>query len=117
MKKTILTLMLGLATVGMAAAQTTSTVWLQNDSSWTITQMYLSAVDVEEWGPDQLGEKTIAPGAAYTLHDVPCDVYDVRLVDEDGDVCIVGGAKLCGSDSAWTIGDEDLLDCQAKTEE
>jgi len=105
-----------LAFAGAASAQT-STVSLQNDSSWTIVEMYLSAVDVEEWGPDQLGEKMIAPGEAYSLSGVPCDVYDVRLVDEDGDVCVVGGVKLCGSDSAWTIGDDDLLDCQADTEE
>ena len=100
-----------------AAAAQTSTVSLTNESSWTITEMYLSAVDVEEWGPDQLGEDMIAPGASYSLSDVPCDVYDVRLVDEDGDVCIVGGVKMCGGDSAWKIGDDDLLDCQADTEE
>lgn len=100
-----------------AAPAQTSTVSLTNESSWTITEMYLSAVDVQDWGPDQLGENMIAPGASYSLHDVPCDVYDVRLVDEDGDVCVVGGVKLCGSDSAWKIGDDDLLDCQAETEE
>ena len=101
---------------GTAAAQT-STVSLSNDSSWTITELYLSAVDVQEWGSDQLGEHVIEPNSSYKLSDVPCDVYDVRLVDEDGDVCVVGGVKLCGSDSAWTIGDKDLLDCQAETEE
>ena len=111
-----LSVLLGLALAGSAVAQTSS-VSLQNDSSWTIVEMYLSAVDVNEWGPDQLGDNMIAPGAAYSLSGVPCDVYDVRLVDEDGDVCVVGGVKLCGSDSAWTIGDEDLLDCQAETDE
>lgn len=106
-----------LLVVSAAAAAETSTVSLTNESSWTITEMYLSAVDIEEWGPDQLGEKMIAPGDSYSLSDVPCDVYDVRLVDEDGDVCVVGGVKLCGADSAWKIGDDDLLDCQADTEE
>lgn len=115
-KQTLLTLVLGLAMAGVASAQT-STVSLRNDSSWVITEMYLSAVDVQDWGPDQLGEHVIEPASSYELHDVPCDVYDVRLVDEDGDVCIVGGVKLCGSDSAWTIGDEDLLNCQAETDE
>jgi hypothetical protein len=116
MKKTLLTLVFGLAAAGAASAQT-STVSLRNDSSWVITEMYLSAVDVREWGPDQLGDHVIEPNSSYELHDVPCDVYDVRLVDEDGDVCIVGGVKLCGADSAWKIDDDDLLDCQADTDE
>ena len=115
MKTLITALVFGLAS-GVAAAQT-STVSLTNESSWTITEMYLSAVDVQEWGSDQLGEHVIEPNSSYELTDVPCDVYDVRLVDEDGDVCVVGGVKLCGKDSAWKIGDDDLLNCQAETEE
>ena len=117
MKAMIPAMLLAFAAAGPAAAADTSTVSLHNGSSWTITEMYLSAVDVEEWGPDQLGEKVIEPDANYELSGVPCDVYDVRLVDEDGDVCVVGGVKLCGADSAWTIGDKDLLNCQAATEE
>ena len=117
MKKTAIALAAALAFAAGAAAAQTSTVTLQNESSWTITELYLSAVDVQEWGPDQLGEHVIEPDSAYKLSDVPCDVYDVRLVDEDADVCVVGGVKLCGSDSAWTIGDKDLLNCQAETEE
>ena len=115
MKAIVTTLVLALA-CGTASAAT-STVSITTESSWTITELYLSAVDVQEWGPDQLGEHVIEPNSSYNLSDVPCDVYDVRLVDEDADVCVVGGVKLCGSDSAWKIGDDDLLDCQAETEE
>jgi hypothetical protein len=114
--KTLATALVLALACGTAAAAT-STVSLTNESSWTITELYLSAVDVQEWGPDQLGEHVIEPNSSYNLSDVPCDVYDVRLVDEDADVCVVGGVKLCGSDSSWKIGDDDLLDCQAETEE
>lgn len=102
---------------GLAAAADTSDVSMQNNSAWNINELYLSAVDVQEWGDDQLGEHVIANGETFKLSGVPCDVYDVRLVDEDGDACIVGGVKLCGSDSAWTISDEDLLACQSATKE
>ncbi len=108
---------LGLTFAGAAVAADTSNVSLTNESSWVITELYLSAVDVSEWGPDQLGEQVIGSGTSFEISGVPCDVYDVRLVDEDGDVCVVGGVKLCGGDSAWKIGDEDLLNCQAETEE
>ena len=114
--KTLATALVLALACGTASAAT-STVSITNESSWVITEMYLSAVDVQEWGVDQLGEHVIEPNSSYKLSDVPCDVYDVRLVDEDADVCVVGGVKLCGSDSAWKIGDDDLLDCQAETEE
>ncbi len=108
---------LAFALTGLAAADDTSVVSMQNNSAWNINELYLSAVDVQEWGDDQLGEHVIANGETFKLSGVPCDVYDVRLVDEDGDVCIVGGVKLCGSDSAWTVSDDDLLACQSETEE
>ena len=47
----------------------------------------------------------------------PCDDYDVKLVDEDGDSCVVGGVTLCADSDAWVITDEDLLACQVVTEE
>ena len=101
--------------VSLAAGE--SVVKIKNDSEWVITQLYLSAVDDEEWGPDQLGEHMIESGGSFSLHGVPCDIYDVRLVDEDEDVCVVGGVKLCSEKAAWHITDKDLLTCQAVTEE
>lgn len=117
LKTAVLASALGFCVSGLASAADTSVVSMRNDSAWNINELYLSAVDVQEWGEDQLGEHLIATGETFTLSGVPCDVYDVRLVDEDGDVCIVGGVKLCGTDSAWKVDDEDLLDCQAETEE
>ena len=40
-----------------------------------------------------------------------------RLVDEDGDACVVGGVTLCADADAWEITDEDLLACQVDTDE
>ena len=93
-----------------------SVVVIENQSNWEIHQLYLSSTDDEEWGPDQLGREVIESGGSYQLHGIPCDNYDVRLVDEDGDICEVGGVPLCGDDEAWVIDDDDLLSCQAATE-
>jgi hypothetical protein len=94
-----------------------SVVRVLNNSMWNIHEMYLSSVDTEEWGPDQLGEDVIESGGSFQLNGVPCDSYDVRLVDEDGDVCVIGGVDLCASQHEWEITDEDLLACQVVTEE
>lgn len=93
-----------------------SAVNIVNQSLWDIHHLYLSSVDDGEWGPDQLGDQVIASGDSFELSGIPCDAFDVKIVDEDGDECVIGGVALCGDDDDWVISDEDLLDCQAQTE-
>jgi hypothetical protein len=94
-----------------------SAVEIVNESMWNIHELYLSSVDDEEWGPDQLGQHVIESGASHQISGIPCDAYDVKIVDEDGDECVVGGVALCADKDAWVISDEDLLTCQVLTEE
>lgn len=98
------------------ANRSDSRVVIVNQSDWEIHQLFLSSVDTEEWGPDQLGDQIIETGGRFTLRSIPCDDYDVQLVDEDGDACVVGGVALCGDTDTWVIGNDDLLACQAETE-
>ena len=63
------------------------------------------------------GSDVIQSDGSFKLTDVPCDIYDVRLVDEDDDVCILGGVKLCANAADWHIRDRDLLECQGATDE
>lgn len=104
------------ATVTLAASGD-SEITIRNDSSWVLHELYLSSVDDEEWGPDQLGSEVIGQGDEFTLTDVPCEVYDVRLVDEDGDVCILDAVALCNHEASWDITNRELLGCQADTDE
>lgn len=95
-----------------------SAVTITNSSHWEIHQLYLSASDQDDWGPDQLGRRTIkARGGSYTLTGIPCDKYDVRLVDEDGDECEVRRVPLCADHDSWVIRDDDLLKCQSQTDD
>jgi hypothetical protein len=98
------------------AAKKTSDVNIVNKSDWAIAELYLSPVDETEWGPDQLAEHVIGPGESFKLTKVPCDTWDVRLVDEDGDECIVGSVDICANNETWTITSKDLLRCQAAGE-
>ena len=115
MKHAALAALVALAFASSAqAGKYDSVVTVRNDSLWEIHQLYLSSVDEEEWGPDQLGEQIIdAQGGSFKLSGVPCDSYDVRLVDEDGDECVVREVELCAGNETWKITDEDLLACQA----
>jgi len=95
------------------AAGKKSNVKIVNKSDWRIQEFYLAPHDNEEWGPDQLAKHVIAPGETFTLNQVPCGTWDVKLVDEDEDECIVESVDLCGQSDIWTITSKDLLACQA----
>jgi len=103
--------LLALATPVLAAPK--ASVKVTNKSKWDIHHMYLSSTDNESWGPDQLGDEVIeAGGGAFTLTNIPCDTYDVKVVDEDGDECIIEAVEMCGDHSVWKITDDDLLECE-----
>jgi hypothetical protein len=93
-----------------------SKIIVVNKSSWAIHQMYLSPTDDEDWGDDQLGHQVINTGETFTLSGVPCDKWDIRVVDEDGDECVIPNVGLCGDTDRWVINDKDLLGCQSATE-
>ena len=92
-----------------------STVTLQNSSSFALFHFYMSPVDQQAWGPDQFGPDVLMPGESFTLTEIDCGTYDVKIVDEDGDECVVGGVDVCLEDAGWNISDEDLATCQIFT--
>jgi hypothetical protein len=92
-----------------------ATVQVTNQSKWEIHNLFLSATEQNDWGPDHLGEYIItAYGGTFTLKSIPCDSYDVDIVDEDGDECIIEAVDMCGDNSFWTITDTNLLACEGE---
>ena len=100
-----------------APAGQESNLVVTNKSKWAVHHMYLSPANDNEWGPDQLGTQTIEPNAKFTLNKIPCDTYDIKVVDEDGDECIVKGEKFCGNEVTWDLTNEELLGCEGYGEE
>ena len=89
-----------------------ATVKVINQSKWEIHHLYLSPASEEEWGPDQLEDEILTKGDQITLTSIPCDEYDIKVVDEDGDECVIEEVDLCGDHSYWKITDKDLLACE-----
>jgi hypothetical protein len=98
------------------AAADNSTIHIKNKSDWEIHHFFLSPSDQDEWGPDQLGKEVIEVGGSFELHKVPCDNYDIKLIDEDGDECVIGGVDICASKEGWVITNDELLDCESETD-
>jgi hypothetical protein len=96
----------------VASAASKVNVTIQNKSDWAIHELYLSAVDEDKWGPDQLGKQTIESGESFLLENVPCNSYDIKLVDEAADECVIQGVEICDEHQTWVINSEDLAVCE-----
>lgn len=83
---------------------------VKNDSSYDIYHMYMSATSYRRWGTDLLGDNILWTGSSFAVTAVP-GRYDLKLVDEDGDECIVPDLGVY-RDAAWNITDPWLLSCE-----
>jgi hypothetical protein len=94
------------------ARSTSTSVTIVNNSSREIRNVYLSHVDVDDWGGNQLSEGTvIAAGQSATLSNLACDQQQVKVIGEDQDGCFVSTAISCGNTSTWTITNDTARDC------
>jgi hypothetical protein len=117
-RRAVLALVL-LAPLDATAQETplaSASVEIINRTRWAIYELYLSPSNAEEWGDDQLDGETIEPGDHFTLTDIPCEVWDVLLIDEDGDHCVVLEVDFCHGDYKWVIENDALLECQGQAE-
>ncbi len=83
-----------------------------NKSSWEIHEIYFSQSKKSDWGEDHLDKEVLQKGDSLTLSDVKPGTWDVMVVDEDGDKCVLEDVAIKGSDR-WEITDKELLACQA----
>jgi hypothetical protein len=91
-----------------AAQQRTFTVF--NRSSYRINHLYVSPTSYTHWGSDRLGSDIFYPNYRFDLSVAP-GWYDIKLVDEDGDSCVVRDVDFRDGESC-TITDGTLLTCE-----
>ena len=119
MKKLAKTALAGLLFLALASpsfAAKKATVKIINQSKWEIHHLYISPSEQDEWGPDQLEDEILTKGQSLTITNIPCNTYDVKVIDEDGDECVIEAADLCANASYWKITDKDLLACEGYDE-
>lgn len=84
-----------------------------NKTEWTFTHLFVSPSNARKWGPDQLGSRrVIAPGGSFTINNIPCGLYDVKVIDEDGDECVVEEVAMCRTHTHWEVTNELLAACE-----
>lgn len=119
MKRIVLASILAASALGFGGCATDdgggsldSTLEIHNESSYAFAEIYLSPEDSGTWGADLLGSDILAPGEVLELSNVDCDVYDIRIVDDEGDDCVVSSVDLCLDNAVWRVDDSELAACQ-----
>jgi hypothetical protein len=108
-------MILGIALYAMVAISSASTVAtsvnIVNNSSREIRNIYLSSVNVDNWGANQLGNSVLAPGQSFALNNIACDQQQLRVIGEDEDGCFLSTIITCGESATWTITNNTPIDC------
>src|SRR5712691_6504788 len=94
-----------------SARTATTSVNIVNNSNKEIRNVYLSHVNVDDWGANQLGDAKILPGQSFALNNVACDQQQVKVIGEDQDGCFLSTIVNCGDNAAWTINNDTARDC------
>jgi hypothetical protein len=107
-----LSAMAALPLISSARSSTSSSVNIvNNSSSRQIRNVYLSHVDADDWGANQLGDTVIAPGQSFAINNLSCDAQQIKVIGEDQDGCFLSTVVACGTSSTWTITNNTTSDC------
>ena len=115
MNRLALVSLFALGTLGACAddgSDLDSTLTIENESSYSFAEINLSPEDATSWGSDLLGADILLPGEVLQVSGVTCDVYDIRIVDDEGDECVLSSVDLCLDNAVWRIDDTELAACQ-----
>jgi hypothetical protein len=86
-----------------------------NETTATVfTGVYLAPAGTTTWGPNEAlndKDKTWEAGERLTIKSVSRGMFDLKLIDHAGRVCIKHGLDL-SKDTTFEVRDQDLLDCQ-----
>jgi hypothetical protein len=84
---------------------------IRNNSSFEITRLYFNSSETDDWGPDRLGANVLPAGQAFRLTNIVAGEYDMKVVDEDGDECVLYNITVCGN-GAYSFTNDNLLRCE-----
>lgn len=93
-----------------ASAPASLTLTVVNNSGWEIKYLYLSPANNDNWGPDQLNNSSISPGATRTLN-LSWDQSTVKFISEDQDGCFLYKTVAASGNLVWTITSATARNC------
>lgn len=97
-----------------ATAQSRVTFEVYNESGFEIRYLYMSSTADTSWERDLLGSGVLHSGYHIPVNVVP-GRYDLKLVDEDGDRCVLRNIAVY-RDSVFYITPTVLIGCEVVSE-
>ena len=94
-----------------ASAQSTHTLTLLNNSGYDIYEIHMSSINDDSWESDLLGRHVLATGNSFEITNITSGRYDIKLVDQDGDTCIVQQVSVY-QDRSWNLTPLGLVGCE-----
>ena len=97
----------------VATAASAGDLEIDNVTGKNVPHLYLSPVSQNNWGPDQIGvnhNDVIGAHSKYRLTGIADGTYDIKLVLEDGSVCVARKVEFEG-DTLWTIDGNLMENC------
>jgi hypothetical protein len=98
-----------LLTASSAQAQQDYFVDITNQTGFTIFYMYVSPADAKDWEEDVLGNAVLMNGDTKRVHlyNYFSPMFDIRLIDEDGDTYTFWNVDVSLRDVIVTLADID----------
>jgi esterase/lipase superfamily enzyme len=91
----------------------TLTLKIQNASGVGIFSIYMSRPDHAAWEEDALGDGKLAPGNAITVTGIAPGSYDLKLVYENGNSCVIHNYRISNRTVSLKITPDLLLRCES----
>jgi hypothetical protein len=104
----------GLLSLSISAFAQYESIRFQNRSLWNIRNLYVSDIGSSSWGQDVLGRGILSSGSDFLYYRMNPGHYDLKLVDQDGDVCILRNVAVF-DDRVFTFNSRTLLDCEGRS--
>jgi hypothetical protein len=75
-----------------------------------IHKFYIAPAKSDKWSEDKLQNQTIKKNGKFTIRDIPAGVYDLKVIDDDDDTCVVSNINI-DQNKEWTLTDSIMLKC------
>jgi hypothetical protein len=103
---------IGTGAVEASAQSRPTRFW--NLTKYTISEFYLAPAGTSNWGPNQCKndkDGSVDADERLRITDVPSGLYDAKLSDTTGRVCIVHNVKV-EAGAIFSIEEKDLTACE-----
>jgi hypothetical protein len=94
-----------------ATSESRHTLEVENGSGFNIYHLQMSSSNDHSWERDLLGSRILFDGNSFTVTGIVPGLYDIRVVDEDNDACVVNRVRV-DEDMTWDLTPLGLVGCE-----